>query len=156
MVLSWMMIIVCVFFSIFLLQTVSAALAELLEMRSLASLYVNIAFSFASIPQLKTQKKILQNFGLSDLEEHSCREVEEEDDEELVLDLLQFSKKSWIVRCLDLTCSSGASEKWKPGEIFHHHHHHHQLLQHRSHPQYSFPPLLHWPYYYHSSHVAHP
>ncbi len=90
------MIIVCVFFSIFLLQTVSAALAELSEMRSLASLYVNIAFSFASIPQLKTQKKILQNFGLSDLEDHSCREVEEEDDEELVLDLLQFSKKSCL------------------------------------------------------------
>jgi len=47
---------VCVF-SIFLLQTVPAALAESLKMRSLASLYIiNIAFSFASIPQLKTQK----------------------------------------------------------------------------------------------------
>jgi monomeric isocitrate dehydrogenase len=85
------------FSPIFLLQTVSAALAELLEMRSLASLYIiNIAFSFTSIPQLKTPKKILQNFGLSDLEDHSCREVEEEDDEELVLDLLQFSKKSCL------------------------------------------------------------
>ncbi len=94
-----MMIIVCVWFfsTSFLLQTVPAAVAELLEMRSLASLYViNIAFSFASIPQLKTQKKILQNFELSDLEDHSCREVEEEDDEELVLDLLQFSKKSCL------------------------------------------------------------
>jgi hypothetical protein len=48
---------VCVFFSIFLLQTVPAALAKLLKMRSLPSLYIiNIAFSFASIPQLKTQK----------------------------------------------------------------------------------------------------
>jgi len=90
------------FFSIFLLQTVSAALAELLEMRSLASLYIiNIAFSFASIPQLKTQKKFLQNFELSDLEDHSCREVEEEDDEELVLDLLQFSTSlAWDCKML--------------------------------------------------------
>ncbi len=90
---------VCVFFSIFLLQTVPA---ELLEMRSLESLYIiNIAFSFASIPQLKTQKKFLQNFGLSDLEDHSFREVEEEDDEELVLDLLQFSTNlAWDCKML--------------------------------------------------------